>query len=117
MGVIINTPPKGSATKLIATASAYQTYATQLNYLYTYYQQLTLEEKLKSVLVRDDNIVSILRSINHAVYTNEATNAGNIYGESYQLSDGGHLYGSTGTSAGEQSSAVNPSTIKLYVLG
>lgn len=102
--------------RLVATSEANQTNAVQLNSLYAAYQQLTLAEKLNSVLVRNDDVVFFLRSITNAEYSNCATQSSAIYNQSASLSDGGHFYTASGTTVSDASSTVNSGTIKLYVL-
>ena len=106
----------GSGVRLIATAQANQTYVEQCPTLYTAYQTLTMEEKLHSIVVRDDNVVLSMSSLNTGTYSRHGENTEAIYGESLALSLGRYI-ASTGTTIQNQSSDPNTGTLKLYVLG
>lgn len=102
--------------RLIATAQANQTFAAQCPTLYTAYQELSLEEKLRSIIVRDDNAVLSLTRLDTGMYSSHGENTTDVYGESLILS--ANIYvSSTGTTSQNQSTVTNTSTLKLYVLG
>ena len=115
MGVIINTPSKGSKARLIATAPANQTYATQCATLYTAYQTLSYEEKLRSIIIRSDRHITYPIDIETGTYARQAANATALFGDTMNLSTS-HFYTNNGTTTSDISSSNNTTTMKLYVL-
>lgn len=105
----------GGGLRLVETAAANQTYAAQAATLYAAYQNLTLEEKLSSFIVNDDNTILRIEALNAAIYSRHAENDTAIYGNTLWLA-GSAYYGSTGTTVTNNSNTTNTGTLKLYVV-
>lgn len=101
--------------RLIETAAANQTYSAQAATLYTAFKNLTLSEKLKSLVLRDDNIVLPISSLALASFARAGANDTVIYSETLYLSANKYLT-SSGTTVANQSAENNTGTLKLYVL-
>lgn len=106
----------GSTLRLVETAAANQTYAAQCATLYTAFQTLTQEEKLRSIIVRGDLYINYPINLGSAAYARISGDTSNIYGDTFILSTG-KFYSNTGTSGTDNSADTDPSTLKLYVVG